>query len=225
MKHVTYSIAALSMFGSSSFGVTLFGPAPYTSEGDSPYTPISYSWFYLEDFEDGALNTPGVSANAGFVLNPGALTDSVDLGGRSYYAGGGHTTTLTFTFNAGALGGVLPTSAGIVWTDVGFLLDNSLGGPSDVLFEAFDAFNQSLGVIGPVALGDNAFDGDQAEDRFFGMTNAGGISRISITMPNSDDWEVDHLQYGYALPGPASIGALGIAAVLGLPRRRNASGK
>jgi len=220
MKHVTYSIAALSFVGSSAFGVTLYGPAPYASIIDSPYTPISHTWFYLEDFEDGALNTPGVSANAGFVLNPGALTDSVDVGGRSYYAGGGHTTTLTFTFNAGALGGDLPTDVGIVWTDVGFLLDNSLGGPSPVIFEAFDALNQSLGVIGPVALGDSAFDGDQAEDRFFGAHNDSGILRFSISMPNSDDWEVDHLQYGFALPGPGAISALGLMGVLGRRNRR-----
>ena len=223
MKHVTTSISAVLVFGAGASAATMYGPAPYLNDVDSPFVPASYSWFYMEDFEDGALNTPGVSASAGFILNPAPLTDSVDVGGRSYYAGGGGTTTLTFTFNALALGGNLPTDVGIVWTDVGYLLNGNLGGPSDVIFEAFDAANQSLGTIGPIALGDAAFNGDQSEDRFFGMSHAGGISRFSIMMPNSDDWEVDHLQYGL-VPGPGVLAGFGGALVLTRRTRRTTTG-
>ncbi len=222
MKHVSYSALALFVVGApSALGVASFGPSTYITQLDSPLVPASFTWFHLEDFEDGALNTPGVSVNGGFVLNPGPLTDSIDAGGRTFYAGGGGRTTLTFTFNAAALGGTLPTHAGIVWTDVGYLLGGGLGGPSNVIFEAFDASNVSLGTIGPVSLGDAAFDGGQGEDRFFGMESAGGISRISITMPDSDDWEVDHLQYGN-VPGPGALSVLGCTLVVTRRTRRPA---
>ncbi len=50
-------------------GVTFLGPTPDLSAADSPFDLSSN--FYLEDFEDGALNTPGVSGNvkvqSGFV--------------------------------------------------------------------------------------------------------------------------------------------------------------
>ena len=148
------------------------------------------------------------------VLSPGALTDSVDsddgsidgsgTGGHSLYTNFG-STSLRFTFNAGALGGILPTHAGIVWTDVG--VTTSTTGFGSVSFEAFDQFGASLGVIGPFVLGDGSAMGGTAEDRFFGVTNAAGISAIEIRMPDSTDWEVDHLQFGAqtSVPEPGSV--------------------
>jgi PEP-CTERM motif len=104
-----------------------------------------------------------------------------------------------FTFSAAVLGS-LPTHAGMVWTD----------GAGTTRFEAFDALNNSLGIIGPVAIADGSFNGETAEDRFFGWTNVGGIS--SILMSNtSGGIEVDHLQYGLAgartapVPEPTSF--------------------
>ena len=61
-------------------------------------------------------------------------------------------------------------------------------GAADVYFEAFDAGNVSLGTIGPDYLGDGAANGGTAEDRFYGATNAGGISKIVIWIPDSNDW-------------------------------------
>lgn len=221
MKHVTSGVFALTVAVPTVHGA-MFGPGAYQSASDSPFAGTAFQWWHLEDFDDGALNTPGVTAPVGQVLGPAPLTDSVGPGGFSYYSGDQHTT-LTFVFDAVALGGNLPTHAGIVWTDVGFLLTDApgspSGGPADVIFEAFDALNQSVGVIGPVAVGDAAFDGGTAEDRFFGAVHAGGIARITITMPNSKDWEVDHLQYGY-IPTPGVL-ALGCGViVLGRGRRR-----
>jgi len=184
------------------------GPTPYLSGADSPLFGISYSYFYLEDFEDGFLNTPGASATMGWhALGPGTLTDSVDADdgvvdnsgadGHSFYSGNTHSS-LTFTFSAASLGGNLPTHAGLVWTDVGNATPAL--GIGSVTFSALDANGNSLGSIGPFTLGDGTALSATAEDRFFGVIHAGGISSFTISTDNSLDWEVDHLQYGF-LPG------------------------
>ena len=55
---------------------------PYDSAADSPFNSAAYAYFYLEDFEDGLLNTPGVTASTGgvtsVVFGPN-IHDSVDL--------------------------------------------------------------------------------------------------------------------------------------------------
>jgi hypothetical protein len=108
----------------------LIAPTSYLSFSDSPFSSGSFSYFYLETFEDHLLNVPGVTASAGgvtsVVFGP-SIHDSVDaddgvidgsgLNGDSYFSGSG-AAGISFTFNAGALGS-LPTSGGIVWTDGG----------------------------------------------------------------------------------------------------------
>lgn len=201
------------------------GPSSYLSAADSPFTG-SFAYSHLENFEDGVLNTPGVAASGGVAIAPSSSTDSVDgddgaidgsgVRGRSWYSSAGERS-FRFAFSAGVLG-AYPTHAGIVWTDVGFTDGTFSVGA--VEFEAWDASNTSLGVYGPFTLGDGAFTGQTAEDRFFGAVHAGGISAIEIRMPGSGDWEVDHLQYA-AVPEPASMLALG-AAVSALAVRRRA---
>ncbi|MBS1824330.1 MAG: hypothetical protein JST93_03330 [Acidobacteria bacterium] len=205
----------------------LLGPTPYLSFADSPFSGGSFSYFHLEDFEDGALNTPGVTANAGVVLAPSINTDSVDgddgsidgsgQGGRSWFSSAS-TTVFEFTFSA-ALLGALPTHVGIVWTDVGATSDQF--GIGAVAFEGFDENGASLGGFGPGLFGDNSVAGGTAEDRFLGFTNATGISRIRIQV-DSADWEVDHLQYGLAadsIPEPSTV-VLCSLSLLGLAARR-----
>ncbi len=188
---------------------------------DSPFAGGSYGYFFLENFEDHLLNTPGVSVNQGFVTSVGfsSIHDSVDgddgvidgsgLDGDSYFGDG--STGLKFTFDALALGN-LPTDAGIVWTD----------GAGQVFFEAFDQNGNSLGVVGPSNNPDGSVNGETAEDRFFGVQNAGGISSIFIRN-TAGGIEADHLQYGRAgisnsvVPEPASmllfgLGSLGLQA-------------
>ena len=199
------------------------GPTPYLSFNDSPFNGLGFANFYLEDFEDGALSTPGVTASGGIVGNPSPQTDSVDAdngvidgsgtAGHSWFSNGA-VNTFTFTFDAATLG-ALPTHAGLVWTDVG--LAQPTIGVGDVSFEAFGPGGVSLGTLGPVTLGDGAVTGATAEDRFFGWIDAGGISSITISMPQSTDWEVDHVQYGI-VPEPAGAAAA-LIALLAVRRR------
>lgn len=223
-----YLVAAamtVTVVTSGAQATTLIGPSPYLSTADSPFSAVSgFTYFHLEDFEDGAFNTPGVTETGGvFIVPPGTNTDSVDgddgsvdgsgQNGRSQFANG--NAGITFTFDSIVLG-ALPTHAGIVFTDGN--LDTR-----DVLFEAFDEFNASLGTIGPIPLGDFSFEGGTAEDRFFGIISDVGIGSIRISQPGSSSgFEVDHLQFGFlAIPEPGTFVAFAFGVLsLALSRRR-----
>jgi hypothetical protein len=197
------------------------GPTPYLSFSDSPFSGGGFDWFYLEDFEDGLLNTPGVTGDGAVTSttpppNP-SIIDSVDaddgvidgsgLNGDSYF----RSFSVTFTFDAIALG-QLPTHAGLVWTD----------GEGTITFQAFDASNVLLGTVIGTHAQSGVYTGETAEDRFYGAINPGGISRIVIS--NAAGIEVDHLQYGHVVPLPAALpllaSGLGGLGLMGWWRRR-----
>jgi hypothetical protein len=207
------------------------GPSAYLQFSDSPFAAVDFSggYFYLEDFEDHALSTPGAAGLPGhgptsIVFGPGSH-DSVDSDdgvidgsgslGDSWFTQGASTG---FSFNAGALGN-LPTHAGLVWTD----------GPSGtgVMFNAYGADNLTVVCTTTNAgIGDGSTSGTTAEDRFFGCSDSGGISRIEVINSAGGGIEVDHLQYGLttevtAVPEPGTLALFGIgSAVLSLRNRR-----
>lgn len=193
---------------SASAAVFWFSNTPYLSQADIP------AGFYaggsptvLEDFEDGALDSTITATAASWAITPSgnAFTDSVDgddgnldgsgINGRSYvvFPSGQAGPSVRFDFS----GQILPTAAALVWTD----------GIDGMIFKAYDAANNLLGSFTPgVSFADGSFTGGTAEDRFFGVTYAGGIKAISIE--NSNPFagiEVDHIQYGYMVPEPGSI--------------------
>ncbi|MHC5004901.1 MAG: hypothetical protein ACYTJ0_17465 [Planctomycetota bacterium] len=200
----------------------------YLSMNDSPFYNFSnnqnVTWF-MEDFEDGLLNSLGVSADGGSVFNGSETVDSVDMDdgsmdgmgneGMSYKHAGSEGQMLTLTFDANDLGGHLPTRVGFAWTD---------GHPDAlVVFEAFDAANNSLGSIS-TTLGDAYNSGQTPEDRFFGIAFNGGIARIEI-FHEFGGMEIDHLQYGMAgslipLPPAAALGFAGLGLIAYRRRRQ-----
>ncbi len=241
MKRLKLSVAAYTLasvmllFSSPSEGAPmLLHSGGYSSFADSPFYGNTLDTFYLEDFEDGLFNTPGVTGIAntpGVTLGviSGWTVDSVDGddGAIDGSGAGGHSLAgipnvsaedlgFTFTFDAAALGG-LPTHVGIVWTDGGYGISTQ--------FEAFDAAGASLGVIGPVKTGDFSFYGTTAEDHFFGIIHDGGISGFTIRDPGGvNNMEVDHLQYGLdaaPVPEPATmlLVGTGLAGLLFWKRR------
>jgi hypothetical protein len=182
-------------------GGARLGPAWYRACWNSPWNQPQQgnsnpcpprSGYFLENFEDGLLNTTGVTASTGAVQPPGSSTDSVDLddggddhngnAGYSFYSANGQAG-ITFSFSQAALGS-LPKRAGIVWTD----------GEGDTLVEAFDPQGGSLGTIGPLRIADQSFQGTDADDRFFAFTHQAGISALKI-WNTAGGIEVDHLQY------------------------------
>ena len=227
MRRFTCVTAALlGLIGSSGTAVAgPLGPTPYLQASDSPFSAIDFSggYFYLETFEDGALNTPGVAGTTGGVpLLVSSFNDSVDSDDGAVDGFGSHgnnwlsnSATTGFTFDAAPLG-ALPNHAGFVWTDGPF--------GTAVAFTAWGADGVTIVCSIPAgpAFGDNSFGGETAEDRFIGCSNAGGISRIEATNTLGGDIEVDHLQYGWApsrsVPEPALISLFALGGALALRR-------
>jgi len=188
-----------------------YGPSPYLGFSDSPFKSLAFDYFYLDDFEGGLGTLPGVTLNSGWIVsNPASLTDSVDAddgsidgagtNGHSLYSGGGQPN-LIITFNAAALGGHLPTHVGIVATDIGSVLSGPPG-VATVTLTATDTNGMPLGLLVETNFGNGSLFGDSpgatSEDRFFGVSSPVGIANVRLYLTNSTDWEVDHLQFGYA---------------------------
>jgi len=116
------------------------------------------------------------------------VIDGSGNAGHSYFTGDG-AGGITITFTNGRVNG-LPTEVGIVWTDGGF--------SAPVTFEAFGPTGESLGPYGPFQHADDSNTGETAEDRFYGVTSAAGISKINISN-TSGGIEVDHLQLDHCV--------------------------
>ena len=202
---------------------TLISPISYSSFADSPFARTLFDYFKPEDLEDTLFNTSGTPTSYKLMLQPDDQSDLADADDDSIESSGtsSHTwyfdgvSSITFTFSA-ALLGALPTHAGLVWTDIG--LANVRAGLDSILFEAFDTGNNSLGLIGPSALGDGLFAGQTAEDRFFGITSAGGISSVRISLLNSTERGLDNPQYDFtkfaqSVADPSSTVTLAVLVV------------
>jgi hypothetical protein len=197
------AFGAAGLLGTTGWAQTMYGPTPYLCSDDSPFAGGSFTYFYLETFEDHLLNVPGVTPSAGgvtsVIFGP-SIHDSVDcddgvvdgsgLQGDSFFVAGAN---VTFRFDAAVLGS-LPTTAGIVWTD------GAQG--TDVVFDALD---ESGAVVGTVSarLGDGGNNGGTEEDRFFGVEYAAGLSAVRIRH-SAGGLEVAHLQYGRSGPPPCT---------------------
>ena len=216
-----------AFLGAAQAAPVFYGPTAYLSTADSPFTG-SFSYFHLENFEDHLFNVPGVTANTGSVTTvagfSGSIIDSVDnddgsingtcskAGNCDSYFGSSGPAGIMFSFDAAILG-ALPTHVGLVWTD----------GTDSQIFEAFDALGNSLGTItGSTA--DTDFFGGSGEDRFYGVSDAGGIKSI-LMRSGGGGIEIDHLQYGLAgivseVPEPLTLSLFGIGAVGAVLARR-----
>jgi hypothetical protein len=216
--------------GAARAAATFYGPSAYVSQADAPFHAADFSgYFHLEDVEDELINQPGLTVTGpgmciagqtpGCFPAAGGLTDSVGNGGdgtvgRSIWTAG----STTITFDKTALGGNLPTFAGLVWTD----------GLDPINFTAFDEFGNPLGGIFNQNHADGSFAGTLADDRFYGVTFSGGIGSLVIT--DSPGQEIDHIQYGFSpaasggVPEPATwalmvTGFFGLGAVMRRQRR------
>jgi hypothetical protein len=187
--------------GSVANAQTSFGPTPYSTAADSPFTSLSFQgYFFLEDMEDHLFNVPGVAASTGGPFGPGPTTDLVDAAdgsvdgsgtmGISYFVAGSGNPVGNFTFDAAVLGR-LPTHVGIVLTDA----------YNPAFAEAFDVDDQSLGVVTVTSFGPPPdTQGQTSEDRFVGFYSPLGIRSLRVNTSEGGGLEVDHFQYGLLEP-------------------------
>jgi len=233
LHQILCALCAATIVASSplvSRATSFFGPVNYLSAADTPdefhCDLCDQCVSVLEDFEDNSLDH-GLTIEGfdGQILYPGfgtgldGLTDSVDaddgaidgIGNEGYsYFSPGNTLTIHFPTAVKA--------AGVVWTD------GDIG--SQTLFEAYgpDGLTYSYG---PVSLADMSFQGTTAEDTFFGVQDANGITHLVLTNIGGLGIEIDHIQYEdcdacAAIPEPnaAALLCFGALGVVGF-RRRN----
>ena len=214
------ALAAL-MAGSAAAAPTFYGPTAYLSQADAPFHPGDFDVFHLEDLEDNLVNTPGLSLSSHCIVGAtcfvgSGLTDSVGNGGNPNVGRSAFSSGLNVLFDASVLG-AFPTFAGLVWTD----------GGNPIAVTAFDQDGVVLGTINGIHA-DGSISGTTAEDRFYGVFNPGGVSRLFITSANGSSMETDHYQYGMrrlaVVPEPATwtamiLGFAGTGAALRMRRR------
>lgn len=208
LKVVDVSNTQEKFEGSVEIITSSFGPTKYSSFNDSPFREYKQNsvYFYLEDFEDGVLNTPGVSSKNGIVLSPNkdnsihiqTTTDSVDIDdgladglgydGYSFFSESSHNE-IVFTFNENQLK-QLPNFVGLVLTDE----DCNRCKP---FFEAYGVDGLKIDSVGPSSLSGNGY-GKTDDDRFFGIATNQDIKGIKIQSGSDSrmNIEIDHLQYG-----------------------------
>jgi hypothetical protein len=212
----------------------LWDPLPYLSEADSPFSPgILSGDIYLEDFEDQALNTPFVRQPEnvtyrgqtirsirpdiidGFVRSVDGDDGIVDFSG--FRGDSWITTDIASNQRAGRMSfEFLPDDQGRYPRYVGIVVTAADDVDRNVSLAFFDLNNIN------VSNDSDLYDprdwepeplppGDPRTHRFIGFYHEEGLTRISL----SNVWQVDHLQYGFALPEP-STSVLTFAAVLPL---------
>lgn len=203
------AIAAVitSAIPSLSHAQTFSAATAYASSQNSPYfaTKTVGKQYFLEDFEDGGINTPGLSVleTAIALFTPSPTTDSVDIDDYTLNGSGtggislaptSPTGTITFAFSNAALGG-FPTKAGFVWTD---------GAPNNsILVTAWNP--QGITVQAQYnGLGDNNGSGGTAEDRFIGIEWPAGIQYLRV-QSLTGFLEVDHVQYATPVNSPLFV--------------------
>jgi hypothetical protein len=164
-----------------------FESLPYTSTASSEFD-LASGGFFLEDFEDGVLDTPGVVASGGRIVGPGGDTDSVDGddgavdgSGTNGHAYRGETGRVRFVFDPAVLG-ALPNAVGIVVTE-------GIGRT-----QVFVGWTVAGGGLSRLLLPLNQC-GETHDDRFYPFTTSTGIAALEISSGDGTPVEVDHLQY------------------------------
>ena len=180
---------------------------PYAQRSDSPWAAgIRQGSIYVEDFEDGLVNTTGLSMalgimGSGFSVDEddGILGNDGDLG-RVYYGG----------FNTGGAvrAEFSPDMEGRYPTYAGWVMDTS--NQSDARFAAYDPSGNLLANYRYIL--------EWGEFQFVGVYAPQGIRAIQSNF--NEGLFVDHVQYGYAIPEPGTALLTATAALAAASRRR-----
>ncbi len=170
-----------------------FEPTPYLSAENLP-SGFKATNPFIEDFEDGAVDSrltiaPGKIIGPGYESGIKGVTDSVDADDGMIDGDGRQGHSFFFALNEISVEFATPmTSAGLVFTD----------GPQEMelTLEAFNRGGDSIGAIRWQTTADEVFTGTTTEDRFIGLTNLDGISRLKIGQSGPGlGIEIDHIAF------------------------------
>jgi len=219
MQLILFFIIISVVVRNTSAALVTYGPTRYLQTSDSPwYQGIQNGTIYLEDFKDGLLNSPFVSAN-GRIRGPGdrrsvdaddGVLDGRGENGGTWSAGDGEILELSFDPNEE---NSLPAYVGIVMTKTARAFERisvSTLGEANLTRLHFD--------LTPLFKKSNAnFVFDSSEAQFVGFYAPEGI--ISVTFESARFF--DHLQYGYAVPEPggAMLACVGFTLLVAHRRR------
>jgi len=222
MKRVVVALILLvSILISSPAAITYLDPTPYFGANDSPFfDEIVSGLVVLEDFEDGALNVPGVIAHCGGPISARPSVDEDDGAidgdgfGTSFSTGGSPRCLRTFDFEfSPVFGGQLPTLIGMVMVDGVRVLNGEGMFVHEVEVSLFDEAGMEIGDMNVIPFPEQFITRDSDTHRFVGFRSDVGISRITVRAPR-----IDHLQFG--IPEPSSGALVITAGALLLARRR-----
>jgi hypothetical protein len=228
-------------------GFEYLGPIPYVSAEGSPFDLSGLGeTFFLEDFEDGLLNTPGIyqpldPATHGNIISTSSVdSDDGIIDGDGTSGNAIAASMIAYTFDDP------PT----IWRNIRFEFDRSeLGGlPRQIGFVVTDAAGAGIRVrlldeefreldfhsIGSMPH-DSQIPGGTSDDRFFGIVANQGIFHIDIearyrgtSLDDRRRFAIDHLQYGHLTPEPRGAVLLLAAGIpilsVAMFRRRRQSG-
>jgi hypothetical protein len=214
----------------------MWDPTPYRSALDSPfYQGIQGGIIFLEDFEDGLLNTPFVRDGAGplafgttyrSLITPTGVSPISNVDGDDGildFHGSQGDSWITVRSDTGPLEyfefefepneeGQYPLFVGIVVTEVADIFDEvdiGVYGEAGLNLATSAEFDPRLWF-------DMNLSGDLETHRFIGFYAEEGIRRFR----GINTLQVDHLQYGYGIPEPSVITLMTLAAFASFPRRR-----
>ncbi len=231
----TAAVGSLTSLSGATF--RMWDPTPYRSALDSPfYEGIQGGIIFLEDFEDGILDTPYVRDPLVFpqtgisyrtLVSPsttGAFASVDGDDGVLDFDGNGGDSWVTFQNAAGLRSffefefepnedGQYPLFVGIVVTEVSDIFEEvefGVYGESGLNLSTSAEFDPRLWATV------NDRPGDVERHRFIGFYAEGGIRRFRAT----NTLQVDHLQYGYGIPEPSVITLMALAAFAFFHRRR-----
>ncbi|MEJ6699780.1 MAG: PEP-CTERM sorting domain-containing protein [Akkermansiaceae bacterium] len=170
------------------------------------------TYFFLEDVQDGQMDTPGATYSSGAARVNGTslngsdssqytdnvLEDTMTIG--SFKTVNTTTGAMRVDFIAADLGGQLPTYVGAVYVDG----DTSSSGK----ITAYDSDDNILETLS---------QSSAMADPFLGLSTDSGISYVILAGNN----EIDHFQYGFvAVPEPSTTALLGLGGLALILRRR-----
>ncbi len=191
----------------------------YDYRGLTATVSTGATYFFLEDFEDGQLDSPGLSfSGAGTVRTTDGRNGSELKSSASGVAEEGTTVrggfrftsanVTTWTFDSTALGGNLPTY-------FGFAIPEDWNGASDYA-KTVIAYDINDNVIGTI---DNTGGVTPSAVPFYGFKTDVGIAYLQIA--SNSPGESDHFQYGYqAVPEPSALMMISLLGCFCLLRRK-----